>query len=158
MKGRSTQAGMTFIELLSVVAIIGLLTTIALPNIKNYTARAKVSEAMLALTTCRNAVQEVYLSGTLPGAGNWGCETGNTSKFVESVQTSDFGVIKVMLSPAVGDGRIANAYITMAPINRSGIPMTDDDIGTSVFRWRCGSPADETDLDPNFLPSSCRGL
>jgi type IV pilus assembly protein PilA len=160
MTGRSKQSGFTFIELMAVVAIIGIITTIALPNIKNYTARAKVSEAMLALTACRTAVQEVYLTGgdTTPGPDNWGCESGNTSKYVESIHTTDFGIIKVRLSPAVGDGRIANADITMAPLNRANQPMDDNDMGTAVYRWRCGSSIDGTDMDLNFLPSSCRGI
>ena len=160
MGNRSSQAGFTFIELMSVVAIIGILTSVALPNIKNYAARAKVSEAIIAFTTCRAAVQEVYLTGggTLPGAGNWGCESGNTSKFVDSITTSAEGIIKVRLAPAVGDARIANADITMAPINASGQVMSEDDIGSGVRRWRCGSTIDETDLDPNFLPSTCRGF
>jgi type IV pilus assembly protein PilA len=160
MKGRIAQAGMTFIELMVVVAIVGILTTIALPNIKNYSARAKVSEAILAFGRCRNAVQEVYLSGgdTLPGENNWGCESGNTSKFVDSITTTDEGIIIVRLHPAVGDARIANADITMAPMNRSGTVMNSDDLGNSVYRWRCGSKSDKTDIDPNFLPGTCRGF
>jgi type IV pilus assembly protein PilA len=160
MTGRSAQSGFTFIELLSVVVIIGILTSIALPAIKNYSARAKISEAMIALTQCRTVVSEIYLSagGSLPGAGNWGCESGNTSKYVESIGTTDTGVIKVTLSPAVGDLRIAVHDITMAPLNRANQPMDDSDVGTSVYRWRCGSTVDGTDVDPNFLPSTCRGI
>ena len=160
MGNRSSQAGFTFIELLSVVTIIGIITSIALPNIKNYVARAKVSEAIIAFTSCRAAVQEVYLTGggNLPGEGNWGCESTNPSKFVDSITTSDEGIIKVRLSPAVGDARIANADITMAPISRAGTVMTEDDMGTSVHRWRCGSAIDKTDIDPNFLPGTCRGF
>jgi len=160
MTRRSAQAGFTFIELLSVVVIIGLLTTIAMPNIKNYSARAKISEAMIALTQCRTVVSEVYLSagGSLPASGNWGCESGNTSKYVDSIDTSDYGVIKVSISPAVGDARIANSDITMAPLNRANQPMDDNDIGTSVYRWRCGSSIDGTTVDPTFLPSTCRGI
>jgi type IV pilus assembly protein PilA len=159
MTRHSAQAGFTFIELLSVVVIIGLLTTIAMPNIKNYSARAKVSEAMIALTACRTVVSEVYLSagGTLPAGGTWGCESGNTSKYVDSIDTTDFGVIKVTLSPAVGDARIAVHVISMAPLNRANQPMDDNDVGTSVYRWRCGSNVDGTDVDVTFLPSTCRG-
>jgi len=160
MTRHSAQAGFTFIELLSVVVIIGLLTTIAMPNIKNYSARAKVSEAMIALTSCRTVVAEVYLSagGSLPAAGNWGCESTNSSKYVDLIDTSDVGVIKVTLSPAVGDARIANRDITMAPLNRANQVMDDNDIGSPVYRWRCGSSVDGTTPDMvNFLPSTCRG-
>jgi hypothetical protein len=59
----------------------------------------------------------------------------------------------------MGDLRVAPKYITLAPLSRSGQRMNeDDDKGSSVFRWRCGSTLDGTDLDPNFLPSTCRGI
>jgi type IV pilus assembly protein PilA len=159
MKGRRAQAGFTFIELMSVVMIIGVLASIIMPAVKNYSARAKVSEALIALTTCRNAVQEVYLSGSnIPDPGDWGCESSGTSKYVDKIETMDSGKIRVTISPAVGDGRIANSYITLAPLNRANQVMTEDDLGTSVFRWRCGSSLDGTDLDLGFLPSTCRGF
>jgi type IV pilus assembly protein PilA len=165
MGNRSSQAGFTFIELMSVVAIIGILTTIALPNIKNYSARAKVSEAILALTSCRGTVQEVYLSGgnALPAAGEWGCERGTVvgtpspSKFVDSITTTADGVIIVTLGAGVGDARIAIHDITMAPIHRAGHLMTDADLGEGVHRWRCGATTDGTTMDQTFLPSTCRG-
>ena len=165
MGNRRSQAGFTFIELMSVVVIVGILTTIALPNIKNYSARAKVSEAVLALTSCRATVQEVYLSGgnTLPAAGEWGCERGTVvgtppvSKFVDSVTTTDTGIIVVTLGPGVGDARIANQDITMRPIHRAGHTMDENDLGEGVYRWRCGLAGDGTQVDQTFLPSTCRG-
>jgi hypothetical protein len=45
----------------------------------------------------------------------------------------------------------------MAPLNRANQRMDDNDIGTSVYRWRCGSNVDGTDVDVTFLPSTCRG-
>jgi type IV pilus assembly protein PilA len=166
IKGRSAQAGMTFIELLLVTAIIGILTAVAMPNIKNYSARAKVSEAILALTKCRGPVGEVYLAGgdTMPATDSWGCEENNSSKYVAEIHVTGsgdpkgVGIIKVRLAPAVGDARIANADVTLAPMNRSGTVMDIDDMGTSVFRWRCGHPDDGTDVDPTFLPGTCRGF
>lgn len=162
MTGRNAQAGMTFIELLLVTAIIGILTAVAMPNIKNYSARAKVSEAVLALTKCRGPVQEIYLSGgsSLPAFGEWGCEqSSNVSKYVDAVKVDQYtGTITVTLSPAVGDGRIAIRDISLAPMNRSGQVMTEDDLGNGVFRWRCGYPADGTGVDQTFLPGTCRGF
>jgi type IV pilus assembly protein PilA len=160
-----SQAGFTFIELLAVVAIIGIITTIALPNIKNYSARARVSEAILALTSCRSTVQEVYLSGgnALPAEGEWGCERGSrvgttaVSKFVDSVWVTADGVIMVQLSAYVGDARIANDNLSMAPIHRAGHTMSDADLGEGVHRWRCGSATDGTEVEQMFLPSTCRG-
>jgi type IV pilus assembly protein PilA len=160
MRGRNAQAGFTFIELMSVVAIIGILTAIMAPSVKNYTARAKMSEAVLALTKCRGTVTEAYLAGgALPADNNWGCEGIVSSKYVAAIEVIEEGLIRVTTGPAMGDLRIAPKYITLAPLSRSGQRMNeDDDKGSSVFRWRCGSPADGTDTDlANYLPSSCRG-
>jgi type IV pilus assembly protein PilA len=155
MKGRSAQAGFTFIELMAVVAIIGILTCIMAPNIKNYTARAKVSEAILAMGPCRATVAEIYLSGAPLPTDVWGCEATNSSKYVAEITVTGDGVIKILTAGAMGDLRVAPKYIEMAPLNRSGAVMNDDDRGNGVFRWRCGGG--DTDVDPNFLPGSCRG-
>jgi len=160
MKGRSAQSGFTFIELMSVVAIMGILTCLILPSVKNYFARAKISEAILALTQCRTSIAEVYLSGApIPDPGGWGCEANRPSKYIERITTEDGGIIVVETGGGMGDLRIAPKNISMAPLNRAGQVMSDDDKGNSVFRWRCGAPADGTDPDlGTFLPSSCRGL
>jgi type IV pilus assembly protein PilA len=157
MKGRNAQAGFTFIELMSVVAIIGILTAIMGPNIKNYSARAKISEVILAFGPCRNVVSETYLAGgPLPAADSWGCESAApTSKYVAEISVDDNGVIRILTGGAMGDGRVAPKYIYMAPMNRSGTVMDDDDRGNGVYRWRCGGGL--TEIDPTFLPSSCRG-
>jgi len=158
MTQRRAQSGFTFIELMAVVAIMGILIVIVMPNIKNYTMRAKVSEAILALTTCRTSVSEIYTSGSPIPPESWGCETGRKSQYVESLEVTDEGVIKVFTSPVLGDSRVAIKYITLAPMARTGVRMNADDQGNSVFRWRCGNTDDGTDLtEISFLPSSCRG-
>ena len=152
------ESGFTLIELMIVVAIIGILASVAMPQFRDYAARAKVSEALVQLTNCRNIIQEVYLSGgSLPGIGNWGCEAENPSKFVERITTTENGIAVVTLGGQIGDLRLSQKDITMAPMNSAGAVMTDIDVGTPVRRWRCGAPGDGTDLSSNFLPSSCRG-
>ena len=74
---KAVQKGFTLIELMIVVAIIGILAAVALPAYQDYTARAKMSEVILAASACRTSVTETYQSNnfaSLPAAGAWGCE------------------------------------------------------------------------------------
>lgn len=155
---RNAQAGFTLIEVAIVAAVIGILASILMPQVRTYTARTKVSEAILALTHCRNHIHEVYLAGNdIPGADNWGCEVERPSRFVERIRTTDEGVIRLTLGNEIGDLRLSIHDITMAPLNGAGNLMREDDLGTPVRRWRCGATADGTDVKAEFLPSSCRG-
>jgi type IV pilus assembly protein PilA len=155
---RSRQAGLTILEMLTVMVTIGVLLAILMPQVRSYQARAKVSEAILALTDCRNIIHEVYLSGSdIPGEDNWGCEAERPSRFVERIRTSDAGVVKLTLGNEIGDLRLAIHDITLAPLNGSGIVMREEDLGAPVRRWRCGAAADGTDVKAEYLPSSCRG-
>ena len=95
------QKGFTLIELMIVVAIIGILAAIALPAYQDYTKRAKMSEAILAASACRTSVTEAYqAANSLPGSNSWGCEiaSGSGSKYVTSVSTDGAGNITVQVT------------------------------------------------------------
>src|SRR5688500_19752259 len=77
---KTLQQGFTLIELMIVVAIIGILAAVALPAYQDYTIRAKMSEVILAMSACRTSITEVYQSGgSLPGVNGWGCEVSTTA-------------------------------------------------------------------------------
>jgi len=151
----SRQAGFTIVELMIVIMFIGVLAAIVLPNVKANAARARMSEAILALAPCKNAVTELYNSGgDPPGAGQWGCEiSADASQYVDSIQTSPEGIIKASLR-GFNDGRINSHDLTLAPLDNMGTLLSP---GGLVRGWRCGSGLDGTDVPAQYLPGSCKG-
>ena len=83
---KTLQKGFTLIELMIVIAIIGILAAIALPAYQDYTIRAKVSEGLLALSSARTAVAETYANGgtMYPTMQSMGFDT-QSSKYVASI-------------------------------------------------------------------------
>jgi prepilin-type N-terminal cleavage/methylation domain-containing protein len=151
------QAGFTIVELMIVVMVIGVLAALVLPSVRANAVRARMSEVILALTPCKNAVAELYNSGgDPPGPGNWGCEASDVSAYVYTITTSDVGVIKASLR-GFNDLRIDTTDLTLAPLDSTGNVLSGG--GINVSAWRCGSPTDwtGTTVPAQFLPSSCRG-
>jgi type IV pilus assembly protein PilA len=154
---KQVQKGFTLIELMIVVAIIGILAAIALPAYQSYTARAKVSELILAASACRTTITEAIQSGntggSAPGVDSWGCGEGSSasSQYVAQVHTSATGVITVTAQGITG--AVNGQTLTLTPTKDTGGTLFSfpTDYGQSVFAWKCAGS-----VPPQYRPGSCK--
>jgi type IV pilus assembly protein PilA len=152
------QQGFTLIELMIVVAIIGILAAVALPAYQDYTIRAKMSEVILALSACRTSITEVYQSGGSPPAPNgWGCEAATaSSKYVNGVSSDANGLVTATVQGIAA--AVDTTVVSLQPLSTNAQGATwGANSGSGLFGWRCGASSDGTTTSAKYLPGSCRG-
>ncbi|CWN10828.1 pilin [Neisseria meningitidis] len=158
------QKGFTLIELMIVIAIVGILAAVALPAYQDYTARAQVSEAILLAEGQKSAVTEYYLNhGIWPknntSAGVASSATDIKGKYVQSVTVANGVVTATMLSTGVNK-EIQGKKLSLWAKRQAG-----------SVKWFCGQPVTRTttnndevtaangkQIDTKHLPSTCRDL
>lgn len=148
MLKRSMQQGFTLIELMIVVAIIGILATLALPAYQDYTIRAKMSEVILAGSKCRTSITEYYQTkGQFVGTDNadttdYGCQEATApSQYVKSIKTAKNGVVTITVADGLTGTNDQN--ITLTP--------TVDATNKKITGWTCAGS-----VEARYRPASCR--
>ncbi|ENW2190242.1 pilin [Neisseria gonorrhoeae] len=159
------QKGFTLIELMIVIAIVGILAAVALPAYQDYTARAQVSEAILLAEGQKSAVTEYYLNHGEWPANNTSAGVASASKiigkYVKQVEVKN-GVVTAQMASSNVNKEIKDKKLSLWAKRQDGSvkwfcgqPVTRDD-GAGADDVKADAADKDKEIDTKHLPSTCR--
>ena len=140
---KRVQQGFTLIELMIVVAIVGILAAIALPAYQDYTIRARVSEALAAAGACKTQITEYQQARQVMPADADAAGCNDVATKFSNAPSVNAGVITMTLSSAAELGPATGGEFTLTPVPATGSePITE---------WTCA-----TSMPKKYVPATCR--